>query len=355
MTNIYTSPHLQRNLYSVSLAEQKEILSQLESRTDPEAQRLKRYLALADLTRQEGSPVQATIARIIALPTLQGFDLIETPEVISPKVVFDIFNFPPDHPARQSTDSYYVDSEHILRPHTSLMWKYYLDLPEVRAKLAENGSVGALSYGKTYRCDEIDWEHSNVFHQIDGLFMARKDLFSIDQAELERVLVEIAESLYGQGITYRFHVDHFPYTDPSLEMEIAWEDKWVEILGGGIVHPQVIRNLGLDPAVYGAWAVGFGADRLAMLKVHLPDIRLLYSEDERIVRQLRNIDQDYQPVSKYPPVPRDISFVVSAKDFNLNHYYQAAQWRFGDLATRDDHILQQYLGFHRVLQWHVTS
>ena len=326
MNNIYQAEHLKRTLYNVPLDEQKDILKTLDSRTDTQGKRLKEYIALPDLTRTEGSPVKTITERVInEVESLKNFDLIKIPDVTSPELIFDLFNFPKDHPARSSSDTYYVDTTHILRSHVSHMWKYYLDIPEVQEKLKKNGSVGVICYGTVYRRDEIDWQHSNVLHHIDGLFICRKDIKEMKQADLENILTGVAQSLFGKDVKGMFAVDHFPYTDPSVEMNIAWDDKWVEILGAGIPHPAVIKDLGLDPEIYNGWAFGFGADRLAMIKMRIPDIRLLRSNDERVVKQLQNIDSIYQPVSKYPPVVRDISFVVDKTTFNINRYYEAVR------------------------------
>ncbi|MGC9968145.1 MAG: hypothetical protein ABSC29_00195 [Minisyncoccia bacterium] len=342
MEPMYAASHLKRKEYRVPPDEQNEILKKLGTRGDVEADRLRRYLALPDLTRTAGSPIKTVVERLIELPSLKNFDLIETPEVISPVVVFDLFNFPKDHPARSRSDTYFVDKEHILRPHTSLMWKYYLEIPEVKEKLEKHGSVGALSYGKTYRRDEIDWQHTNIPHQIDGLFIIRKDLKTLDQPDLEAILLEVARSLYGEDVKYKFVVDHFPYTDPSLEMNIAWGDQWVEILGAGIVHPNVIRNLGFDPAVYNGWAFGFGVDRLAMIKLKLPDIRLFRSTDPRVIKQLADLDRLYQSVSKYPPVTRDISFIVDKNVFNVNRFYEITREVIGDEYIEEMKQLDEY-------------
>lgn len=326
----------------IPLNEQEAHLNALKGRGDTESQRLLKYLAMPDLTRLEGNPVKAVTDRIIALPILQKFDVIETPHVISAEIVFDLFNFPKDHPARSRSDTYYVNETHILRPHTSLMWKYYLEIPEVRQKLEKHGAVGALCYGTVYRRDEVDWQHSNVLHHIDGLYVCRKDIKQISQSDLEKILWDVAHSLFGKDVQGRFNIEHYPYTDPSLEMEIAWDNKWVEILGAGIVHPAVIRNLGLDPETYNGWAFGFGADRLAMLKMRIPDIRLLRSTDERVLRQYKNIDQMYEPVSKFPPVVRDISFIVEKAAFNLNRYYEIIREIVGEELLEEVKLLDTY-------------
>lgn len=342
MESIYHAPHLQRHLYTTDLSEEKQLIEQLKQREDKESQRLLSYLALPDLTRTEGSPVKAITEKVINLPSLKNLDIIETPEIITSELVFDLFNFPKDHPARGRSDTYYVDDTHILRPHTSLMWKYYLEIPAVLEQLEKHGSIGTLCYGKVYRKDEIDWQHTNVLHHIDGLFIIRRDIKELNQPDLEAILTEVAQSLFGQDVVGRFNVEHYPYTDPSLEMEIAWNEKWVEILGAGIVHDQVMSNLGLDPKKYVGWAFGFGADRLAMLKMKIPDIRLLRSADERVLKQLSNLDNEYQAVSKYPSVTRDISFLVDKNEFNLNRYYELIREIAGEDYVEEVKLLDEY-------------
>lgn len=342
MSTIYDAPHLKRHHYTTDLSEEKQLIENLKKRDDSESERLVRYLELPDLTRLDNSPVKAITERVINLPSLKNLDIIDTPEIITSELVFDLFNFPKDHPARSRSDTYYVDDTHILRPHTSLMWKYYLDIPEVLKQLEEYGSAGTLCYGKVYRKDEIDWQHTNVLHHIDGLFIIRKDIKELNQGDLEAILTEVAQALFGKDVVGRFNVEHYPYTDPSLEMEIAWNDKWVEILGAGLVHPQVLSNLGLDPNVYCGWAFGFGADRLAMIKMKIPDIRLLRSNDDRVVKQLSNLDNEYQAVSKYPPIIRDISFIVDKNKFNLNRYYEVVREIAGEDFVEEVKLLDEY-------------
>lgn len=342
MPTIYETPHLKRHNYTTSLDEQTQLIENLKKRGDKESERLLRYLELPDLTRLEGNPVKTITERVLNLPSLKNLDIIETPEIITSELVFDLFNFPKDHPARSRSDTYYVDETHILRPHTSLMWKYYLEIPEVLKQLEEHGSIGTLCYGKVYRKDEIDWQHTNVLHHIDGLFIIRRDIKNLEQPDLEAILTEVAKSLFGNDVVGRFNVEHYPYTDPSLEMEIAWNEKWVEILGAGIVHNQVMSNLGLNPEKYVGWAFGFGADRLAMIKMKIPDIRLLRSTDERVLKQLSNLDNEYQAVSKYPSIIRDISFIVDKNNFNLNRYYEVVREIAGEDFVEEVKLLDEF-------------
>jgi phenylalanyl-tRNA synthetase alpha chain len=143
------------------------------------------------------------------------------------------------------------------------------------------------------------------------------------------VLIKIAQAIYGEDIKYRFNEDKFPYTDPSIEMEIDINGKWIEVLGSGVVRGSVLKNLGVDPEIYNGWAFGFGLERLAIISMELPDIRLLWSDDERVKKQL-HLGNKFKEVSKYPPIARDISFVVSS-DFVPNNYFDLIRDLGGDL------------------------
>ncbi len=314
----------------IDTPEEKKLRLEIENRSDAEGLRLKRFLAMPDLSRTEGSPICELVDRIVNLPGFVDFNVVQVPEIVPARESFDLFNFAPDHPARSHSDTYYVNDEQILRTHTTIMWYYFFSRSEVREKIAAGKSFGALSYGKVYRKDEIDRHHMNVFHQMDGVYLVRRDEKEIGLRELQGVLIDIAKAIYGEKIVYRFNEDTFPYTDPSLEMEIDMNGKWVEVLGSGVVRSSVLDNLGIDSTVWNGWAFGFGLERLAILSMELPDIRLLWSHDDRIRRQLK-IGNRYQEVSKYPPITRDISFVVNG-DFVPNNYFDLVRDIGGDLV-----------------------
>ena len=206
-----------------------------------------------------------------------------------------------------------------MRTHTTVMWYYFLIQEEIKNKIRNGESVGSLSHGKVYRRDEIDRSHMNVFHQIDGWYLCPKSIREITKEDLQDVLAKIARAIYGENVKYRFNEDTFPYTHPSIEMEIERGGKWLEVLGAGVVKGTVLKNLGIDPEVYNGWAFGFGLERLAMISMELPDIRLLWSDDERVKKQLK-LDNKFKEVSKFPGITRDISFVVD-KNFTPNDYY----------------------------------
>ncbi|MBI2630603.1 hypothetical protein HYW73_00065 [Candidatus Nomurabacteria bacterium] len=308
-----------RTEYKVTSSESDKLLKNLESKNDVDSMRIKRYLAMPDLSRTSGSPIREIVDRILAHPYFKDLDTIQVPEIVPANISFDLFDFPADHPARSRSDTYYVNDENILRTHTTVMWYYYLENEEVKKRIRENKPVGAFSFGKVYRKDEVDRKHMNVFHQIDGWYLTPRTVKAIGQPDLEEALGNIAKAVFGSDVKYRLNKDTFPYTDPSLEMEIDIDGKWVEVVGCGVVKGSVLEKLGVDSSNYTGWAFGFGLERLAIASMELPDIRLLWSDDQRVKNQLK-LGQKFAEVSKYPPAIRDISFVVK-NDFVPNDYF----------------------------------
>ncbi len=334
------------NIESPEEAKTKKLL---EQRNDPEAKRLLRFLNMPDLSRDPESPLHELVGNILTIKRFSAFDEIDVPEIVGADVSFDLFNYPPDHPARSASDTYYIDSNTILRTHTTIMWYYYLNHESAKEKIKNKVSMGAISYGKVYRKDEIDRNHMNVFHQMDGWYLAPKaeKIMTID--DLKSVLIEIAQAIFGNAIAYRFNTDTFPYTDPSIEMEIEIAGRWIEVLGAGLVRGVVLKSLGVDPDEYNGWAFGFGLERLAIISMDLPDIRLLWSRDPRIARQMK-LGHPYVPVSKYPSITRDISFIV-AENFVPNNYFDLIRDLGGDLVEEvqliDTYKDSEKFGAHR--------
>lgn len=314
--------------YVISTTEQEEILKKFEGRDDIEATRIRKYLSMPDLTRTPGSPINEILERVLNVKSLDGLDIIKIPEIISVPILFDLFNMPEGHPARSKSDTYYVDDTHVLRTHDTVFWYYYLNLPEIKEKIAKKESIGALCFGKVYRKDEIDSRHMNVFHQIGGLFLTPDDKKTVTPEDLKSVLTDVAKSVFGDDVQFRFYDHNFPYTDPSYEMEAFINNQWIEMLGSGLPRKTVLSNFGLEG--YNGWAFGFGAERLAIASMSLPDIRLLWSEDERVKKQLK-LGQKFVEVSKYPPVVRDISFVVP-NTFVPNDYFDVVRETVPDLV-----------------------
>lgn len=297
--------------------EEAALRDTLAARTDTEARRIERYLAMPDLARTPGSPLEEMVKRVKAVPVLTGFDIINIPEIVPASVSFDLFNFADDHPARSKSDTYYIDEQNILRTHDTVFWYYYLINQEIKERIKKGEALGTLCYGKVYRKDEIDRRHMNIFHQMGGWYLVPDSEKVLTIEDLKNALSEIIKSIFGPEVKYRFNLDTFPYTDPSLEVEVEVDGKWVEILGGGMAKKSVLANLGLTG--YNGWAFGFGLERLAIISMELPDIRLLWSDDERVKKQLK-LGNKFKEVSKYPAITRDISFIVP-NTFVPNNYF----------------------------------
>ena len=320
--------------------EEIRLKKELEKRTDVEAARIKRYLSMPDLSRTPGSPIYEIVQRVLAWPAFKEFDVIQVPEIVPADISFDLFDFPKDHPARSASDTYYADEKNILRTHTTVMWYYYLHDPEIKKRMQAGQPVGCFCFGKVYRKDEIDRYHMNVFHQLDGWYLTPKEKEIITIKELQEALSGFAKAIFGTDVKIRFNDDKFPYTDPSLEMEIDKGDgKWLEVAGAGVVKGSVLEKFGVDSSKWNGWAFGPGIERFAMISMELPDIRLLWSQDDQVKRQLK-LGTKFKEVSKYPPIVRDISFVVS-KDFVPNNYFDLIHDIGGDLIEQVE-LLDKY-------------
>src|SRR4030043_1375248 len=306
----------------IKIKDEKEdlLIEELSTRKDIKAERIKRLLNLPDLTKKERSPVKILFDQIINLPRFKNFDLVDFPRIITIEQCFDLLNMPENHPSRKETDTYYLDSTHILRTHTTAFWSFYLKDREVLERLKNDGHIEALCPGIVFRKDEIDRSHYPAFHQIDGLYICKKSQKIITQEDLKNIQIDLAKGIFGSDVEWKFIPDEFPYTVESLEMDIKFNGEWMEVNGAGLVNPIVLKNFGLDPEVYNGWAFGFG-DRLAMIKMAIPDIRILWSDDPRITGQFKDINSKFKEVSKYPPIVRDISFIID-KNINLNNYYE---------------------------------
>jgi len=332
---------MKRNYIVAKDSASDKLLDELMQKQDIKSLRIKKLFSLPDLSRKENSPIKFIVDKVLQIPMFENFDVIEIPEIVTVRDNFDLLNAPADHPSRKETDTYYIDKDHILRTQTTVMWPFYLQRKEVVEQLEKDGEVGLLSFGKVFRKDEIDRNHFPVFHQIDGLYISKKDKKTIGLEDLQKVLVDIAKNIFGESIEYRILDDSFPFTNPSTQIEIKIsqksqiegqnEEKWLEVVGAGIVHTQVLANLNIDPSVYNGWAFGFGLERLAMVKMNIPDIRVFWSDDQRITSQFKDINSQYKEVSKFPMTYRDISFIIK-KDISLNNYYEIVRDCAGDLV-----------------------
>lgn len=208
-----------------------------------------------------------------------GFTLAKGPEIEDDWHNFTALNFAANHPARDMQDTFFVESgdEWVLRTHTSGV--------QVRTMLRSKPPIRVIAPGRVYRCDS-DATHSPVFHQLEGLVVDKRVSFK----DLKETLYYFTEAFFGKGFEVRFRPSYFPFTEPSAEMDIGKKNAqggidWMEILGCGMVDPAVLENCDIDPNEYQGYAFGIGIDRLAMLKFGIPDIRLLYENDSRFLRQ----------------------------------------------------------------------
>jgi phenylalanyl-tRNA synthetase alpha chain len=285
---------------------------------------------MEDLSKQEWHPINVVINKIINSDFFKWFDHVEVPQVVWEWETFDLFNFPEDHVARRPSDSYFLNKSNdkknsmLLRPHTSVMWYHYLLNQWWLEKLKKEDDIKALSWWKVYRVDELDKTHHECFHQIDGLRITRKDKEIINQDTLKEVLANTIKSIFWD-IEYRFNTDTFPYTTDSLEVEVMYNGKWLEVLWAWVVHPNVLVKLWLNSEEYNGWAFGFWIERLAMAMKQVPDIRIFWSNDKRIKKQWWDLNP-YKEVSNYPPVYKDISFITPKNTFVRDLEEEKKSW-----------------------------
>ena len=213
-----------------------------------------------------------------------GFSVAEGPEIETDYYNFQLMNVPKDHPARDMQDTFYIDENILLRTHTSPM--------QGRIMTTQKPPIRVVVPGKVYRSDD-DASHSPIFNQIEGLAVDKK----ITLGDLQGVLTAFAEQLFGKETKTRFRPSYFPFTEPSVEMDVNCSicggkgcrvckgTGWVEILGAGVVNPKVLENCGLDSNEYSGFAFGFGVERIAMLKYGVPNIKMFYENDMRFLKQ----------------------------------------------------------------------
>lgn len=214
-----------------------------------------------------------------------GYSIVDGPEVELDYYNFQALNIPKDHPARDTQDTFYITDNILLRSQTS----------PVQARVMEKTQppIKIISPGRVYRSDAVDATHSPLFHQLEGLVIDK----NITMGDLKGTLEMFAKRMFGEETRIRFRPHHFPFTEPSAEVDVSCfvcggkgcrlckGEGWIEVLGAGMVHPNVLRNCGIDPEVYSGFAFGLGVERIALLKYHINDMRLLYENDVRFLSQ----------------------------------------------------------------------
>ncbi len=230
-------------------------------------------------------PLNATLAEVEEVFLGMGFDIVEGPEVETDHYCFEALNMPKHHPARDTQDTFYINENVLLRTQTSSV--------QIRTMEKMKPPIRIISPGAVYRSDAVDATHSPIFHQIEGLVIDK----GITMADLKGTLEMLLKRLYGEETQLRFRPHHFPYTEPSAEVDLMCfnchgkgcsmckQEGYVELLGAGMVHPKVLSECGIDPEVYSGFAFGIGLERITMGRYNINDMRLLYENDMRFLNQ----------------------------------------------------------------------
>ena len=278
-----------------------EVRAALESAIEEQGKRLE---AKALEARLEAEAVDVTIPgkapklghkhpMYLALDELKdifigmGFTVLDGPEVELAEYNFDKLNAEEGHPSRDWSDTFYFDKDSrvMLRSQTSPMQVHAMETMELPIRI--------LAPGRVYRKDEVDATHSPMFHQVEGMVIDK----NITMADLKGTLNAVMEQLYGKGTKTRFRPHHFPFTEPSCEMDVQCHkcggvgcptckgEGWIEVLGAGMIHPKVLEMSGIDPEVYSGWAFGMGLERIAMRRFKISDLRLIFENDIRFLEQ----------------------------------------------------------------------
>ena len=230
-------------------------------------------------------PLNTVLDDMINIFQSMGFDVVDGPEVETDHYNFECLNVPADHPARDMQDTFYLGENLLLRTQTSAA--------QIRTMETRKPPIRVICPGRVFRADEVDATHSPLFHQIEGLVVDK----GITMADLKGTLEAFVKKLYGEDAKVRFRPHHFPFTEPSAELDfmcfachgegcrLCKGEGWIEILGCGMVHPKVLRECGIDPEVYSGFAFGMGLERIVMRRYNIDDLRLFYENDLRFLSQ----------------------------------------------------------------------
>lgn len=230
-------------------------------------------------------PLNHVVNDMIDIFQSMGFDVVDGPEVETDYYNFECLNVPADHPARDMQDTFYLAENLLLRTQTSAA--------QIRTMENRKPPIRVICPGRVFRADEVDATHSPVFHQLEGLVVDK----GITMCDLKGVLEQFAHEIYGSDTKVRFRPSFFPFTEPSVEVDVSCSEcggkgcrvckgaGWIEILGAGMVHPNVLRCCGIDPDVYSGFAFGIGIDRITTTRYKISDIRLLFENDKRFLEQ----------------------------------------------------------------------
>lgn len=244
-------------------------------------------VTMPGVCHEQGSlhPLNSVLNELIDLFQSMGFDVVDGPEVETEHYNFEALNLPEDHPAKDMQDTFYLGKGILLRTQTSAA--------QIRTMETRKPPIRMICPGRVFRADEVDATHSPVFHQVEGLVVDR----GITMCDLKGCLEQFAQTIYGPETSVRFRPSFFPFTEPSVEVDVSCTEcggtgcrvckgtGWIEILGAGMVHPNVLAGCGIDPEIYSGFAFGIGLDRLTTTRHKISDIRLLFENDLRFLRQ----------------------------------------------------------------------
>ena len=278
------------------ILEKEEELKKEELNKKLESEKIDITLPGNKLKRGSMHPLNRVIEDIEDLFVSMGYDVVEGPELETDEFCFERLNLPKGHPARDMQDSFYITDEYLLRTQTSSV--------QARVMIAneEKGPLRIITLGKTYRRED-DATHSHQFNQIEGLVIDKKEV-GVSLADLKGTLEIFVRKIIGANLDLRFRPSYFPFTEPSYEVDVTCfkcggkgcnlckQTGWIELLGSGIVHPNVLKMNGYDPEKYGGFAFGTGIDRLAMFRYGITDMRYLYTNDVRFLTQFDRKDED---------------------------------------------------------------
>ena len=275
-------------------AELEEVISATIERLKLSATEAKLLAETVDITMPSkkasvGSlhPISIVTNDLIDIFQSMGFDVVDGPEVETDYYNFEALNVPADHPARDMQDTFFLNPNLLLRSQTSAT--------QIRTMENRKPPIKMVCPGRVFRADEVDATHSPVFHQMEGLVVDK----GITLCDLKGVLEQFAREIYGEDTKVKFRPSFFPFTEPSVEVDVSCSEcggkgcrvckgsGWIEILGAGMVHPNVLRGCGIDPEEYSGFAFGIGIDRLAITRYKISDIRLLFENDLRFLEQFK--------------------------------------------------------------------
>lgn len=262
--------------FLTDLHEQKQ--TELQSKRDEQILTLERVdVSLAGLNLERGGihPLTATMNRIIEIFVAMGYQVDEGPEAEAELLNFDALNIPTNHPARSMQDTFYIES-----PNSGIVLRTQTSPVQIRSLLKRDLPVYVISPGKVFRSDELDQTHTPVFHQVEGLVVDK----GIGMAELKGTIDHFAKEMFGSNVKTRLRPSYFPFTEPSAEMDVYFQNRWVEWGGCGVVNPKVLAAVGIDPTIYSGFAFGMGIERTLMFRNGVSDMRDMVEGDVRFTK-----------------------------------------------------------------------